>query len=302
MNTATTTSSPGSSSLTSKLPKDTRRKVAQLGRRVSVPFARATSPLRLLPDFLIVGAQRAGTTSLYNYLAQHPDVGRVRLGKGVHYFDTNPTASLGWYRSFFPLDPAKIPLKRRPTSVGEGAPYYMFHPMVGERIDAVLPGVKLIAILRDPIERAHSQWVHESARGFEDLPFGDALRAEDDRLRGQEELLRSDPAAYSHSHQHHSYAARGQYAPQIERLFERFGRERVMVIPATRLFGDPGGVFQQTLTFLGLQPFDAVYEVHNARSYPAIEPELAAYLDDKFAASNERLVELLGPDFDFRRA
>ena len=117
----------------------TKKKVAFVTRRASTPYARATSSLRMLPDFLIVGAQRAGTTSLYNYLAQHPDVGRVRLGKGVHYFDTNPTASMGWYRSHFPLDPAKIPLKRKPASVGEGAPYYMFHPMAPERIDAVLP-------------------------------------------------------------------------------------------------------------------------------------------------------------------
>jgi hypothetical protein len=278
-----------------------KKKIAFVGRRASNPFARATSSLRMLPDFLIVGAQRAGTTSLYNYLAQHPDVGRVRLGKGVHYFDTNPTASVGWYRSHFPLDPAKIPLKRKPTSVGEGAPYYMFHPMAPERIDAVLPAVKIIAILRDPIERAHSQWVHETARGFETLPFGEALHAEDERLRGEEDRLRSDPSAYSHSHQHHSYAARGQYAPQVERLWDRFGRDRVMIIPAPRLFSDAAGVYRDTLSFLGLSPFDAVYEVHNARSYPAIEPELATYLGEKFAASNERLVELLGTDFDFRR-
>ena len=279
----------------------TKKKVAFVTRRASTPYARATSSLRMLPDFLIVGAQRAGTTSLYNYLAQHPDVGRVRLGKGVHYFDTNPTASVGWYRSHFPLDPAKIPLKRKPASVGEGAPYYMFHPMAPERIDAVLPNVKLIAILRDPIERAHSQWVHETARGFEELPFGEALRAEDDRLRGEEVRLRQDPGAYSHSHQHHSYAARGQYAPQVERLWERFGRDRVMIIPAPRLFSDAAGVYRDTLAFLGLRPFEAVYEVHNARSYPAIEPDLAAYLGDKFAESNERLVDMLGADFDFRR-
>lgn len=281
--------------------KQAKRRAAAVGRSVSSPFARATASLRMLPDFLIVGAQRAGTTSLYNYLIQHPDVGRVRLGKGVHYFDTNPTASLGWYRSHFPLDPAKVPLKRQPKSVGEGAPYYMFHPMAAERIDAVLPTVKIIAILRDPVERAHSQWVHETARGFETLPFAEALHAEDDRLRGEEERLRNDPSAYSHSHQHHSYAARGQYAPQIERLWERFGRDRVLVLPATRLFADASAVYRETLDFLGLRPFEAVYEVHNARSYPAIEPELAAYLADKFAASNDRLVELLGPDFDFRR-
>lgn len=282
-------------------PKGLKRKVAYYGRRVSEPFARATAPMRMLPDYLIVGAQRAGTTSMYNYLAQHPDVGRVRLGKGVHYFDTNASAPLSWYRSHFPLDPKKIPLRSRPTSVGEGAPYYMFHPMAGQRIDTALPGVKLIAILRDPIERAHSQWAHESARGFEPLDFEAALRAEDERLAGEEERLSTDPEAYSHAHQHQSYAARGQYAPQIERLWDRFGRDRVHVIAAPRMFSQPADVYAETLSFLGLRPFEAVYEVHNARSYSKTEPQLAAYLNERFAESNERLVEILGPDFDFRR-
>jgi hypothetical protein len=283
------------------LPKNAAQTVAGLGRRVSWPVARATSRWRMLPDFLVVGAQRAGTTSLYNYLIQHPDVGRVRLGKGVHYFDTNPGASMSWYRSHFPLDPGKVPLKSKPTHVGEGAPYYMFHPMAPTRIAAALPGVKIIAILRDPIERAHSQWVHETARGYETLPFFDALRAEDERLRGQDEMLRSDPSSYSHSHQHHSYVARGQYAPQIEHLWEVFGRDRVLVIAAPQLFGDPSTVFAQTLAFLGLEPFEAVYEVHNARSYAPIEPQAATWLNERFAGSNERLVELLGEAFDFRR-
>ena len=283
------------------LSKQLRRRAAAIGRTASEPFARITSPLRMTPDFLIVGAQRAGTTSLYKYLAQHPEVGRVRLGKGVHYFDVNFGKSLGWYRSHFPIDPKYIPGKRRPTHVGEGSPYYMFHPTCGDRIDAVLPGVKLIVILRDPIERAHSQWAHEAARGFEDLDFEAALHAEEARLAGEEERLRRDPSARSLVHQHQSYVARSQYAPQIQRLWERFGRERVLVLPASRLFGEPAAVYAETLRFLGLPPHEAVYERHNARSYTPIEPHVASWLDDKFRESNAKLVEMLGPDFEFRR-
>jgi hypothetical protein len=278
-----------------------KRHASRLGRRVSEPLARATAGLRMLPDFVIVGAQRAGTTSLYKYLAEHPDVGRVRLGKGVHYFDTNADRSVAWYRSHFPIDAERVPLWRGPEHVGEGAPYYMFHPECPARIDATLPGVKVIAILRDPIERAHSHWVHETARGFEDLPFDQALRIEDERLAGQETLL-VDPAGRSFSHQHHSYAARGQYAEQVERLWDVFGHDRVLIIPSTRLFSDPATSYAQTLSFLGLRPYEATYEVHNARSYSKITPAEETYLAGRFAASNERLVELLGPEFDFRRA
>ncbi len=277
-----------------------KRHASRLGRRVSEPLARATAGVRMLPDFVIVGAQRAGTTSLYKYLAEHPDIGRVRLGKGVHYFDTNADRSLAWYRSHFPIDGGRIPLWRGPSHVGEGAPYYMFHPECPRRIDATLPGVKVIAILRDPIERAHSHWVHETARGFEDLPFDQALRIEDERLAGQDALL-VDPAGRSFSHQHHSYAARGQYAPQVERLWQVFGQDRVLIIPSTRLFSDPATTYRQTLSFLGVPEYEATYEVHNARSYSKISPAEEAYLAERFAESNERLVELLGPEFDFRR-
>lgn len=282
------------------LTKERRRLIARTSRRVSEPFARATAPLRMLPTFVIVGAQRAGTTSLYKYLAEHPDVGRVRLGKGVHYFDTNADRSMDWYRAHFPLDPERIPLKRSPTHVGEGAPYYMFHPECPRRIDEALPGVKVIAILRDPIERAHSQWAHEFARGYETLEFEAALDAEEERLAGTEALLR-EPDGRSFEHQHHSYVARGQYADQVQRLWDTFGRDRVLVLSSNELFSDPASAYAATLSFLGLPPHDADYEVHNARSYSKIEPHVEARLAERFQDSNERLVAMLGQSFDFRR-
>lgn len=284
----------------SAIPQHVRRRVAAAARTASEPFARVTAPLRMLPDFVIVGAQRAGTTSLYKYLAEHPAVGRVRLGKGVHYFDTSFDRPMSWYRSHFPFDPERIPFRSGPGHVGEGAPYYMFHPECPRRIHDALPGVKVIAILRDPIERAHSQWAHESARGFEELDFEAALHAEDERLAGQDELLR-DPAGRSFAHQHHSYVARGQYAPQVRRLWDVFGQDQVLVLPSSRLFAEPGAVYAETLSFLGLTSFEATYEVHNARSYSKIEPHVADWLGERFAASNEQLVEMLGSDFDFRR-
>jgi hypothetical protein len=284
--------------MTTELPL--KRRIARFARRASEPLAQATAGLRMLPDFVIVGAQRAGTTSLYKYLAEHPHVGRVRLGKGVHYFDTNFDKPMSWYRSHFPLDVSRIPMRDQPSHVGEGSPYYMFHPECPKRIDAALPGVKVIAILRDPVERAHSQWVHETARGFETLPFEDALEAEPERLAGEEAKL-VPPGGRSFSHQHHSYVARGQYASQVERLWDVFGRDRVLVMSSNRLFTRPAEAYAETLAFLGLPEFEANYEVHNARKYDKITPETEAWLAERFADSNERLVELLGPEFDFRR-
>jgi hypothetical protein len=282
------------------LSQDTRRAIARAGRQLSTPIGRATSAMRMTPDYLIVGAQRAGTTSLYKYLTQHPDVGRVRLGKGVHYFDTNADRSMSWYRSHFPIDPARNPFRSRPNHVGEGCPYYLFHPECADRIDAALPGVKIIAILRDPIERAHSHWAHETARGFETLSFADALDAEPARLAGQAELL-VDPSGYSFEHQHHSYAARGQYADQVQRLWDVFGRDRVLIMSSNELFTEPANAYARTLSFIGLEPHSARFEVHNARAYSKIEPATAQRLATTFETSNERLFEMLGDGFDFRR-
>ncbi len=106
-----------------------RPRVVRLSRAVGEPFARATSAVRMLPDFVIVGAQRAGTTSLYKYLAEHPDVGQgsARQGRALLRHERRPVDVV--VPVAFPARRQAIPLKARPTRVGEGCPYYMFHPI-----------------------------------------------------------------------------------------------------------------------------------------------------------------------------
>jgi hypothetical protein len=188
--------------------------------------ARPTSSARPLPDYLIVGTQRGGTTTLHHWLAAHPGVLPARLTKGVHWFDTGFARSEAWYRSHFPSRRVRDAAARRlgyEPVVGEGSPYYMFHPFAPTRIASVLPDPRLLVVLRDPVERAWSQYHHETARGFEDLPFEAALEAEAGRLAGEAETL-VEPGATSASHQHHSYEARGRYAEQLEELWRQVGR------------------------------------------------------------------------------
>jgi hypothetical protein len=273
-----------------------RSTAVTLARRLSVPVAEATADRRMLPAFLIVGAQRAGTTSLYRYLAEHPDVASVRLGgKGVHWFDMHRGRSRRWYRSHFPIE-----RPGRRTITGEGSPYYMFHPTAPDDIRRELPEVRVVAILRDPVVRAHSHWAHETARGFETLAFGAALDAEEQRLAGEEERIREDPTYLSFAHQHHSYVARGRYADQVDRLLATFGADRVLVLPSAQLFERPGDAYARTLAFLGLSPHEATYDRYNARSYPKMDPGVLRMLRERFEDSDRRVVERLGADFDWR--
>jgi hypothetical protein len=175
----------------------------------------------MLPGFLIVGAQRCGTTSFYRALSQHPAILKAVLHKGVHYFDTNYDRGMGWYRAHFPLK-ANARRVHRVTGTTpltfESSPYYMFHPLAAERIARDLPGVKVVILVRDPVERAYSAHAHESARGFETEPFERALELEHERLRGETERIIAQPSYVSLSHQHHAYRARGKYCEQLSRL------------------------------------------------------------------------------------
>lgn len=207
-----------------------------------------TAGLRQLPDFLVIGAKRAGTTTLYRYLVDHPDIRSARLFKGSHYFDVRNDRPWWWYRSCFPV--------RRGTAAltGEASPYYMFHPLAPERIAQALPQVRLIALLRDPVDRAYSQWLFERRSGTEDLEFEEAIAAEPGRIAGEVDRMLEKPGYESFELRHHGYLARSRYGEQLARLFEIFDPERVLVLQSERMSDDPGDELQHAWDFFGLPP------------------------------------------------
>lgn len=217
--------------------------------------SRPTAPWRARPDFLVVGAQRSGTTTLYRTLADHPAVRFPLLTKGLHWFDVEYRRSASWYAAGFPrrraIERATVDLGER-VVVGEAAPYYAFHPYAPARIAAHLPDVRLVMILRDPVSRAWSQFHHERARGWEPLAdFGAALDAEPHRLAGAEAVL-ADPAGRHLAHQHQSYVARGRYAEQVQRLWDAVGRDQVLVLYTPDLEERPGPTLDALHDFLGV--------------------------------------------------
>jgi hypothetical protein len=274
------------------------RRAARWGAQA---YARPTAGLRLLPDYLIIGAQRAGTTSLHRYLVQHPAVRTMLRTKGVHFFDTSYGRGIDWYASRFPTKLyAWYVARRRGVALvtGEASPYYLFHPHVPGRVAEHLPGVKLIVLLRDPGQRAYSQYQHEVARGFETLSFEAAVDAEPERLAAETERLLAEPLYHSFSHQHHSYLARGRYHEQLAAWRSLFSDDQLLILSSERFFAAPDQAFRQVLDFLGLPPFTpAAYEKHNAYDYRQMGEALRGRLVEHFREPNRRLYEALGRDF-----
>ncbi len=260
-----------------------------------------TSRLRLLPDFIIIGAQRCGTTTLYHSLVQHPQIAPA-LGKEVHYFDLEFAKGVGWYRSNFITSLHRLYVEqvyRRSLLVGEASPYYIFHPHVPKRVAQLLPTAKLILILRDPVDRAYSHYYNEVRWGFETaLSFEEAIDLEEERLHGEIDKMLANEHYYSYNHHHYTYLTRGIYVDQLERWLKFFPREQIMIINSEDFNRNTQVVFKQVLDFLNLPAWDLPeYKNYNQANNPKIAPETKVRLLDYFAPHNRRLTQYI--DFGF---
>ncbi len=232
--------------------------------------------MRAPPDFVIIGTQRGGTSSLYWYLIQHPMIAPAAR-KEAHYFDLHYDRGIDWYLREFPED------RPRGVLTGEASPYYMFHPCAAERCARDLPEAKIVALLRNPVDRAYSHYHHEVRKGREELSFEDALEAEEERLAGEREKLLADPSYRSEPWQRWSYQARGRYAEQLEVWREKFEVERMLIVESEKMFADPAGVCGRVLEFLGLPPASGIaYRRRNEGSYEPMAEETRRRLAASF--------------------
>lgn len=244
-----------------------------------------------LPDFLIIGAQRCGTTSLYRLLCCHPGVTAAEY-KEIHYFDWSFDKSLAWYRSCFP-DPDER------TLTGEATPSYMFYPRNAQRIAQTLPDIRLIAMLRNPVNRAYSQYRQQLRKDQETLSFEKALVAEEERLA--QAVREGTVDRPSINHRRFSYFSRGLYAEQLESFLEIFGN-RLLILKSEDFYEDPQAVLRQVQQFLRLpeHPLSHSRGDHfNLGKYPPMSPNTREYLAAAFEPHNEKLYRMVGRNFNW---
>jgi hypothetical protein len=265
-------------------------------RETRAAYGQLTGPWRGLPSLLIIGTQKGGTTSLFNYLTEHPSV-LAPVGKEVHYFDFHYGEGTNWYRGRFPY---KHRLRRGALTL-DASPYYMMHPMVPVRAAELLPKVRLIALLRNPVHRAFSHYQHEVRAGRESLSFEEAVDREEERLDGEEERLCRNPAYYSWNHHRYSYVRRGVYLPQLRRWMQHFPRSQLLVLQSEWLFRDPLAATATVYGFLGLVPHQLRrYKTFLPGNYDRAMPEaLHARLSEYYKPHNRELYQWLGQEFDW---
>ena len=279
-------------------PGATATATAKRGLRT---FGVATAGQRRGPELLVVGAKRGGTTSLWTYLAGHPGVlptfpGAQKI-KGTYFFDEEWARGERWYRSHFPTETARRRAARRlgydPIAF-EASPYYLFHPHAAVRAKQVVPDALVVALLRDPVERAFSHW-KERRNHTEELPFAAALAAEPSRTAGEEARMVADPSVVSMAHRHQTYVAQGRYAPMLERWLDAFGPDRVLVMAAEDFYADPQALLDQVTGRLGLPRRNlGTPEPFNAEPSADMDPAVRRRLTEQLADDIEAVERLLG--------
>jgi hypothetical protein len=273
-----------------------------LGRRGARRLrGQLTGRTHLLPDFIIIGAARSGTTYLLGQLNAHPNV--LPGPRETHFFDSHRyTYGLSWYRLRFPANKARNEAHAQglhPVLTGESSPSYLWHPHAPTRIARGVPHARLLVLLRDPAARAASHWAWCLRQCGETRSFRETVEAEigppgdTGGLRIPADKRVNDPLV----------VRRGIYQPQLERWQTHFARERILVIQSERWFRDPPAVMAEVCDFLELPLQEHLPRVMRNRNKPhdPYDPDVLARLRDFYRPWNEQLAEYLDMDLDWDR-
>jgi len=248
-----------------------------------------------LPDFYIVGVQKGGTTSLYNYLLQHENIATA-LRKEIHYFDRNYERGIEWYKSHF-NEAWKLKTENCNVLTGECTPYYAYHPLASKMIAELTPAAKIIFILREPTARAVSHYKHNVSRGKykNDMTLSRALSIENDILVKETKKMLASDNRYNEMHDIYSIRDRGVYVNQILNYRQAFPLENIHVLFAEELFQKPDAVLSDLCGFLKLSDYSFnIEKIYNKNTQSIeIDENSVSFLKEYYQDHNEQLASLL---------
>lgn len=246
-----------------------------------------THPLRLLPDFLVIGAQRAGTSSLYRHFSVQPGIVKP-LRKEIDYFSAHFDRPQAWYKAHFPV-------RRGDVRTFEATPQYLVHPLAPQRVAGMLPGIKLIVMLRHPVSRMRSQHAHMRGHNLEAKPLSEALESEENRIGSDLALIEQRRGHDPKELFRYGYLARSLYGEQLRRWLERFDRRALHIGSFEGLISQPEAELARIHDFLGLsRPSKGTLGNASSPTPPKDDSDLPDFVRRALREDEELLCDLLG--------
>ena len=268
--------------------------IARTSHRI---YCKISEPIHSEPNFIIIGVDKGGTSSLYDYLIQHPDIYSCVV-KEPNYFAMYYDRDLSWYKSCFPLIFNKIPNTKFIT--GEASTQYYWYPYTAERIKKLFPKIKLIILLRNPIDRSYSHYSMNVRGGKEKLTFEDAIEKEHERIDLEYKKILKNPYYFSPKYSLQAYLSKSIYIDILPRWFENFSKSQLLILKSEDFYENPDKIYNKTLSFLNLEP-------HHLKKYPIVRKGKYDNINEKtrkkllefFRPYNEKLYKYLGRNFEW---
>lgn len=289
--------------LQNKTRKKLRQKLANHSRlranlrTIHRTYSNLTGFLHQKPNFYIIGVEKGGTSSLFGYLSEHPFINKP-VTKEINFFNKYYFRGKNWYKVNFPFVFSRI--FNQHVITGEASVRYFDYPHTIKRIKEFTPNAKFIALLRNPVERAFSEFSSTSRFGNEKLTFREAINIEKERTDPEFEKMLKDESYYHENYFRFGYLRRGIYADTLKNWFDNFPKERFLILKSEDFFENPSKYYNKTLDFLDLPNWEIdEYKIWRKVNTSKLDFEMRQELKEFFKPHNKKLYSLIGKNFDW---
>ena len=282
---------------------DYNSQIYPVARSLYRTYCNFAGPFHVLPDFIIYGVSRSGTTSLYQYLSQHPNI-EPSVVKELRFFDMYFDRGINWYRMNFPSKWQKFvftKLKHKKFITGEASGAYLQNPHTPKRIHNLNPNMKLILLLRNPVDRAFSHYKRKIKNGSEKLSFEEVIEKEKSRINGEQEKMEKNEKYYSPIYHSLAYITTGLYAIRLKHWLKYFSMKQILILENGEFLREPEKVYNQAIKFLDLPEWKlSTYRKFSKQDLNIeMNPKTREKLLEYCKPFNEELYSLIGKRFDW---